>query len=311
MDIDATITRPALRFHGSQFLNAPWIAQYMPAHETRVIPFMGGLNEEIRFPRAKLTNATDKDGRIINFFTILRDCPDKLIRAIRLTPWHYGEYELSRVPAPDPLEDARRFWCACWMSVVGGPNPGKSGFRWTRSRDGRWSTPATDSLNIDHLYDVATRLRHIHFIQGDAIALIDRHAGVANALIWCDPPFLKETRISGLGTYKHETSIELHQATATALHKCVGYALITGYGWNKDGGKNEVYEELYEQHGWRRVDSERRVNGGGSRPQSLWISPRTWQALETEQAEREAEKQRLAEQAERESLPLLAGIDYE
>jgi DNA adenine methylase len=173
------------------------------------------------------------------------------------------------------------------MSVSGGPNPGKSGFRWARDRDGRQSTPATDSLNIDHLYDVAARLRHIHFIQGDGIKLIDAHAGVASALIWCDPPFLRETRASGAGTYRHETSAQLHQGIATALRKCAGYALITGYGWNKGGSKNRVYEELYEAHGWRRVDSERRVNGGGTRVQSLWISPQTWRALEAERVGRE------------------------
>lgn len=290
MLIDKTITRPAFRYHGSQWNNAPWIAEYLPAHETRVIPFMGGLNEELRWPRAKLTNATDKDQRVVNAFAVLRDEPEALIRAIKLTPWHYGEYELSRELAPEPVEDARRFWCSCWMSVTGGPNPGTSGFRWTRDRDGRWSTPATDSLNIDHLYDVAKRLRHIHFLKGDGVELIEAHTKVEGALVWCDPPFLKETRASNLGWYKYESNLQLHEEIAAALHTVDGYALITGYGWNKDGSKNNVYEGLYEAHGWQRVDSVRRVNGGGSRVQSLWISPRTWDAV---QAEKESEQLRL------------------
>lgn len=295
MDTDNTITRPALRYYGSQFNNAPWIAEYMPAHNVRVIPFAGGLNDEIRWEPVKVVNATDLDGRVINFFTVLRDQPNELIHALRLTPWHYGEYAISQRSADDPLEDARRFWCACWMSVRGGPKPDTSGFRWQRSVESRWSTPAEDGLNIDHLYHVANRLRHIHFIQGNGLELIDRHAGVEDALIWCDPPFVKDTRANGGRGYRDESSLELHQAIATALHKCVGYALITGYGWNKDGSKNAVYEELYEAHDWRRVDSERRVNGGGTRVQSLWISPRTWKALEAEQAERQ-----------RQSLPLFA-----
>lgn len=277
-----TIARPALRFYGSQWNNAPWILAHWPAHETRVIPFMGGLNEELRAPRAKLTNAGDLDGRVINFFTVLRDQPDTLVKAIHLTPWHEGEYAISQVPAPVPLEDARRFWCACWMSVQGGPKPGKSGFRWTKDRDGRWSTPATDSLNIDHLYRVAERLRHIHFLERDGLELIDAHAGVKNALIWCDPPFVEDTRANSGAGYAHETSLRLHVDTAALLNRVVGYAAITGYGWNSDGTKNTLYEQLYEANGWIRVDKECRVNSGGSRTQSLWLSPRTWQALESE-----------------------------
>lgn len=276
------ISRPALRFYGSQWNNAPWILAHWPAHEARIIPFMGGLNEELRAPRAQLTNASDLHGRIINFFTVLRNQPGSLVKAIKLTPWHEGEYRLSQEAVPDPLEDARRFWCACWMSVSGGPVPGSSGFRWTRDRGGRWSTPATDSLNIDHLYLVAERLRHIHFLQRDGVELINTHAGVENALIWCDPPFLKDTRSNGAGAYAHETSEQLHRDIATALQKVAGYAVITGYAWNENGVKNKLYEELYEANNWIRVDKECRVNAGGSRIQSLWLSPRTWATLQQE-----------------------------
>jgi DNA adenine methylase len=290
MNIDQTITRPALRYYGGQWNNAPWIISHWPAHETRIIPFMGGLNDELRAPRARLTNASDLDDRVVNFFQVLRDHPDDLIRVIRLTPWHEGEYEISQSPHREPLEDARRFWCACWMSVSGGPKPGKSGFRWTRDRDGRWSTPATDSLNINHLHLVAERLRHIHFLKRDGLELIDDHLGIEKSLIWCDPPFIKETRASGANSYAHETSEQLHFDLAALLQRANGYVAITGYAWNPDGYKNQMYELLYEAHGWVRVDSNRRVNGGGTRQQSLWLSPRTWDALQIER------------------YPLLAGI---
>lgn len=280
--LDPTIKRPALRYYGSQWQNAPWIIAHWPAHETRVIPFMGGLNEELRATRAKLTNASDLDGRVINYFTVVRDRPGELVKAIHLTPWHEGEYEISQVPVPDPLEDARRFWVACWCSVQGGPNPGKSGFRWTKDRAGRWSTPATDSMNIDHLFLVAERLRHIHFLKRDGLELIDAHAGVENALIWCDPPFVADTRAKTREGYTHETSEQLHRDIATLLNRIAGYAAITGYGWNEDGTKNALYENLYEANGWIRVDKECRVNSGGSRTQSLWLSPRTRAALQDE-----------------------------
>jgi len=39
-----------------------------------------------------------------------------------------------------------------------------------------------------------------------------------------------------------------------------------------------LYADLYERHGWRRVDIEAATNGS-NRVESLWLSPRTVDAL--------------------------------
>lgn len=280
MEIDKTISRPALRYYGSQWNNAPWIVAHWPKHDTRVIPFLGGLNDELRAPIARLTNAGDLDRRVINFFQVLRDRRDELIHAIRYTPWHEAEYQTSKTISSDPLEDARRFWCTCWMSVQGGPHPGNSGFRWQRSTDSRWSVPANDAIELSHLYAIADRLKHIHFFQRDGRELIEMHRGNKNALIWCDPPFVSETRANGGRGYTHETDDTLHRDTAVLLHKHTGYALITGYDC-------DLYQEFYAD--WLRVDKTARTSGE-DRIQSIWISPRTWSALQTEQSARQAER---------------------
>jgi len=272
MIIDQTITRPALRYYGSQWNNAPWIISHWPTHHTRIIPFAGGLNEELRAPIAQLTNAGDLDGRVCNFFQMLRNRRDDLIHAIRYTPWHESEYLTSKTAVNDPLEDARRFWCTCWMSVQGGPNPGNSGFRWQRSIENRWNVPAQDGIDILHLYAVADRLAHIHFFNRDGRELIEKHIGNEGALIWCDPPFEASTRANKGRGYSHETDEQLHRDTAALLHRHVGYALITGYDC-------DLYQELYAD--WLRVDKTCRTTGE-DRIQSLWLSPRTWSALERE-----------------------------
>jgi DNA adenine methylase len=289
MNITATIKRPALRYYGSQFDNAAWIISHWPQHNVRTIPFAGGLNEELQAPLVKLITASDLDGRVCNFFAMLRDWRDDLITAIKLTPWHEAEYQLSRVVSDDPLEDARRFFFTCWMSVQGGPYPGKSGFRMQKSVDTRWSIPPSDAINIDHLYAVAERLKWIQFLQRDGREIIDLFKNTEDGLIWCDPPFLKDTRAQSTG-YTIDSTIQLHRDTAELLRQARGYALITGYGWNKDGTKNGLYEELYEAHGWTRVDKEARTNSGGKRIQSIWLSPRTVAALEQEQQERTHEQ---------------------
>lgn len=61
------------------------------------------------------------------------------------------------------------------------------------------------------------------------------------------------------------------------LHTVTGYALITGYAFNKDGSENELYSRLYSD--WHREDKISRTNSGGERVQSIWMSPKTKQAL--------------------------------
>lgn len=278
MKIDPIIKRPALRYYGSQWSSASWIIQYWPKHSTRVLPFMGGLGEELRAPMAAVTNCADLDGRVINFFSVLRNQPENLIYAIRLTPWHETEFELAKIQADDPLEDARRFWHVCWMAVSGGPDPGKSGFRWVKKRENRYTTPASDGLNVDYLRLIAGRLLHYSFLQMDGIKLIEKHQKLTDCLIWCDPPFVAETRKHN-GIYNHETDNELHVKLAKALHQVAGFALVTGYGTNKDGSQNDLYVDLYESADWHRVDRECRTNSGSTRIQSIWMSPKTWSAL--------------------------------
>jgi len=41
-----------------------------------------------------------------------------------------------------------------------------------------------------------------------------------------------------------------------------------------------LYADLYESHGWTRRDKEAQTNSGGKRIESLWLSPRTWAALQ-------------------------------
>ncbi|MCB0763014.1 MAG: hypothetical protein KDC12_15925, partial [Flavobacteriales bacterium] len=51
-----------------------------------------------------------------------------------------------------------------------------------------------------------------------------------------------------------------------------GYVVVSGYAC-------DLYTELYESHGWHRVDKEAQTNSGGKRIESLWLSPRTYAAL--------------------------------
>lgn len=61
-------------------------------------------------------------------------------------------------------------------------------------------------------------------------------------------------------------------APDTLLRNCQGYVVISGYAC-------PLYTELYERHGWQRHDKEAQTNSGGKRVESVWLSPRTAEAL--------------------------------
>jgi DNA adenine methylase len=271
------INRPALRFYGSQWSNAEWILSLMPPHDNRYIPFAGGLNEIIQFEPAKNEVAHDTDGRIINFFEVLRKRRDELVEQILLTPWHIDEYRLAATISDNFLEDARRFWCLCAMSVQGGPKPGKSGFRWLSEAKGRLGKTSNDAVKINHLFAIAERLKDVQFACANGLDLIRRVSHVDNSLYWLDPPFAHVTRSNGGNGYSEEWSDDRHEELANLLHEVVGYVLITGYAYDVNGKENELYKRLYGD--WYREDKVARTNSGGERIQSIWMSQKTRDAL--------------------------------
>ena len=101
--------------------------------------------------------------------------------------------------------------------------------------------------------------------------MIALFAQTENALIYADPPYLKTTRSNANG-YRYETSLKLHQTLFAALETVKGYCVVSGY-------RSPLYADLYEQAGWQRVDRPVLANNGGKRVESLWLSPRTREAL--------------------------------
>jgi DNA adenine methylase len=263
--------RPALRYYGSKFALAPWIIQQFPPHEVYVEPFAGSLWVLIQKAPVKLETANDLDGRVVNFFEVLRAQPDALIHLLRLTPWAETEYRQSHHCSQDPLEEARRFFCHCWMSIQGGPYAGKSGFRFQKSVKSRYASPVSDLFKLDHLFTVAERLNNVQWLQREALEVIALFAKTEEGLLYVDPPYVRATR-SGARGYRHETSADLHQNLFEVLQTVKGFCVLSGY-------QNPFYE-LYEQAGWQRVDQPVLAQNGGKRIESLWLSPRTVKALE-------------------------------
>ena len=153
-----TIKRPPLRYYGGKWRIAPWIIQHLPPHYHYIEPCGGGGAVLLRKSRSKLETYNDLDGDVVNFFQVMRDHADELIRKIELTPWSRVEYKQHAEIVDDPIERARRFWIGCNMSISSMAMTA-SGMRVNKNRKsspGR--VPAKVHMNESHLYAVAQRL---------------------------------------------------------------------------------------------------------------------------------------------------------
>lgn len=208
--------------------------------------------------RAKIETVNDIDGNVTNFFEILRDKPSELIQSLRLTPWSRDEAMKPVTSARNKIDKARLFWVQCWMTIA--QTDKNKSFR--VSKDTR-AQPANIMLEIDYLFEVAKRLQGVQIENKNAIEFIASYAA-ENALIYFDPPYLSETR-SHKNEYAFETDKAFHVQAFEMLNDVKGYKIVSGYA-------SELYSQMYEQAGWRRIDFELLANSGQVKTESLWLS---------------------------------------
>lgn len=268
MNVDTTIKRPALRYYGGKWNLAPWIISHFPPHKNYVEPCGGAASVLLQKPRSPLETYNDLDGNVVNFFRVLRDNPNELIRKIRLTPWSRAEKDLAFEPTNDDLERARRFWCAIQMSISAsmGYAPG---FRVIKTHEQIYSHPDLFDKDLDSLNFAYRRFAGVQIENIDALDCAKKYAN-EETLTYFDPPYPGDTRTHTryfLEADKHE----FHTRAAEAMRQLPGSVIVSGYAC-------PLYTELYEAHGWKRIDRMAQTNSGGKRVESLWLNPRTVEA---------------------------------
>lgn len=243
--------RPPVSYYGGKGRLAGWIASLLPPHRVYLEPFAGSCAVLLAKPPATHELVNDLDGDVVNFFRCLRDHPDELERACRLTPYAREEFDAADLtdPGVDDLERARRWWVRATHSINNNVTPHRSFSVSTK----RGSCDARSTLNLVGRFDaVATRLRPVVIECRPAIEVITQHAD-ADTVVYADPPYLAATRsMRGRKTreytreYAHEAD---HRELAAVLNATPAAVLLSGY-------PSPLYDALYA--GWQRV--ERRVH---------------------------------------------------
>lgn len=280
--------RPVLKYTGSKHRLAEWVVAHIPrGHDSYGEPFGGSAAVLTAKERSRMETYNDLSGDLVTFLITLRERPDELIAAIRATYYARQEFELSLQPTTDTLEQARRFYTRCWLTIR--PFDPWPSFRRqkyvSRGKDGESSpmVPAAKQFaETDHLFWFAERLRGVAIENLPALTFIKDYDH-PTAFFYVDPPYLRKTRKRTTAVYPHDEMADSdHEVLAEALRGIKGMAIVSGYAFDKGGAPNNLYARLYEDHGWQRVDTSARIDGGGIAVESLWLCPRTQAALAAE-----------------------------
>ncbi|MDI6026743.1 DNA adenine methylase [Corticibacterium sp. UT-5YL-CI-8] len=268
----ADVSRPVLRWHGGKWLLAPWIISHFPKHKVYVEPFGGAGSVLMRKERAYAEIWNDLDGEVVNIFRVLRsDQAQRLVEALRLTPFSRTEFDQAYQHSDDPIERARRLVIRSFMGFGSNGHNRVTGFRANSNRSG--TTPAHDWVNYpDALALAIQRLAGVTVENKDAKAVIAQHDG-PGTLHYVDPPYVFATRADFSKDYAHELTDDQHAELLVFLRGLEGMVVLSGY-------PSPMYDAAL--HDWPRIEREALADGAAKRIEVLWINPRCAAALEAE-----------------------------
>ena len=269
----ARVTRPALRYFGGKFRLSKWIIPEIPDHVCYVEPFGGAMGVLLNKKPSIFEVYNDLDGEVVNFFKVLRDQPEELIRQIDLTPYARDEQRLAFESPLTPLheggnvdiERARRLYVRCWQSHGGGRTQWRTGWRFQKTNK-RGKSQVADWNETDHLWSIVSRLKNVQIENRDALDVI-KNFDSTDTLFYLDPPYLQKYQTHFWAkAYMCEVGDEYHLKLGEALNSIKGMAIVSGK-------PSPLYDELFS--GWVKKQKSVPTDFQSMTDECLWISPAT------------------------------------
>ena len=256
-----------IKYPGSKWRLAPWIISQFPEHHSYLEPFFGSGAVLFNKPPSRIETVNDLDGEVVNFFECIRKDPERLARAVYLTPYSREVYDKAYDMQDSaggmdtgPFERAVAF-CIRLNQGHGFRTSGEK-VGWKNDVQGRERAYAVRGWNMmpDKIMQAAERLKGVQIECRPAVELI-RRFNFPNVLIYADPPYVLGTRYGK--QYRHEMADKDHEELLDALLAHKGPDIISGY-------PSPLYDDAL--HGWRRVESIGHTQNGTRKTEVLWMN---------------------------------------
>lgn len=256
-------------WYGGKFSHLDWLLPLLPKSHHYCEPFAGSAAILLNRAPSPVETYNDIDGDVANFFRILRDRADELIRLIALTPFSREEFHIAvngNVKGVSDVERARRFFIRARQTRTGLAQTASLG-RWANCKDtsraGMSGVVSRWLGGVEGLEDIAKRLLRVQIENRPALDII-RLYDSPGTLFYCDPPYLHSTR-GDSKAYGFEMSDIDHGALARTLGQCKGLVALSGY-------RNDLMDELFD--GWHRFDAPAKMAHSvkQARVESVWMN---------------------------------------
>ena len=258
----------AFGWYGGKFSHLQWLLRLLPSCHHYCEPFAGSAAVLLNRTPSPVETYNDIDGEVANFFRVLREQPDELVRHIGLTPFSREEFYIACTPSTglDPVERARRFFVRARQVRTGLAQTASLG-RWANckntSRSGMSGVVSRWLGSVDMLPVIAERLLRVQIENRPATEIINLYDD-KKTLFYCDPPYPHEAR-GDAKAYGFEMTDKEHEQLATLLKRARGNVAISGY-------RCDLMDRLYGD--WTRIDAPKKKchSVKQARAEALWTN---------------------------------------
>lgn len=249
-----------LKYPGAKLKIADWIIKNIPSHSVYVEPFFGSGAVFFNKPKSEIETINDINNDVYNYFKVLRDTPDELIKLLLFTPYSRTEYqEAYKITGKEScIEKARKFCVRCYMGI-GASNRYKNGFR-TSQKYGSPDVPRYWNKLPETIKLASKRLKDAQIENLDYKEILVRY-DTEDVFIYLDPPYVPDTRKKCL--YKNEMSLEEHKELLKIITKHPSKIMLSGY-------ENPLYDKYLK--GWRKLKTSNQVEGGLLKEEVIWMN---------------------------------------
>lgn len=259
----------AFGWYGGKFNHLSWLLPLLPRCHHYCEPFGGSAAVLLNREPSPVETYNDMDGEVTNFFRVLRDKTEELIKAIALTPFSREEFYLAvslNGETISDLERAQRFFVRARQARTGLAQTASLG-RWANckntSRAGMAGVVSRWLGSVEHLPDIALRLLRVQIENRPALDII-RLYDSPGTLFYCDPPYLHATS-GDSKAYGFEMDESEHRQLAEVLRSCKGKVAVSGY-------RCPLMDELYK--GWHLHEAPPKTCHSVKKPrrEALWTN---------------------------------------
>lgn len=220
-----------IKIHGGKSQLVAELVKLIPTSYKRYLEgCCGGMNLLLNLPCEGISEwANDLNGELTNFWRVLRDSPEPLIRSLLGTPMSMNEYlDAAKTygNVTDEQSKARAFFVRSRMSRQG---LGKDYATPTkRQRRGMNEQVSAYWGAVEGLPEVHARIRRVEIWNLPVVKAIKKLDG-KDLFAYFDPPYMPETRTSKGEYGAFEMTPEQHEELLDALASMKGKFMLSGY----------------------------------------------------------------------------------